>query len=167
MHQPRQTGSYKYYPLVVQIVIEQSPNLPSFQSLNYHNFQPVPSTPSRVVVRPLLRTVIQDGQAYDLQEAFGLGYQKGGQAEAADGEDDPDLNNKQCVICMTNLRNVILNPCRHVCLCKDCAQALLGRGPQDRKCPNCRAVIDDIELFEVIGSDIENKPPPEQQSQPE
>ena len=41
--------------------------------------------------------------------------------ENNDGGDDVDENNNLCVICMSQNRNVILNPCRHVAMCKECA----------------------------------------------
>ncbi|CAF0755656.1 unnamed protein product [Rotaria sp. Silwood1] len=48
------------------------------------------------------------------------------------------LNNKNestCVICLTDIRNVLLLPCRHLCLCKTCAENLKF---QSSHCPICR-----------------------------
>lgn len=48
--------------------------------------------------------------------------------------DDDDL----CVICLTNLKDTSVMPCRHMCLCKDCGESLLKHTPV---CPVCRAPI--------------------------
>ena len=40
-----------------------------------------------------------------------------------------------CVICLTDTRNVLLLPCRHLCLCGSCAESLKF---QSANCPICR-----------------------------
>ena len=40
-----------------------------------------------------------------------------------------------CVICLSDSRSVMVYPCRHLCLCRDCASALTIQQP---KCPICR-----------------------------
>jgi len=40
-----------------------------------------------------------------------------------------------CVICLTDIRNVLLLPCRHLCLCGTCAENLKY---QSANCPICR-----------------------------
>jgi len=47
--------------------------------------------------------------------------------------DDPSL---ACVICITNVKCCVMQPCAHLCLCLECA-----RGLQKRDCPLCRAPI--------------------------
>ena len=43
----------------------------------------------------------------------------------------------ECIICMENLKEVMLEPCGHVCICRACAERL--RLPSGRvKCPVCR-----------------------------
>lgn len=51
------------------------------------------------------------------------------------GDDDEDI---LCVICLTNLKDTSVMPCRHMCLCKDCGEQLLKHKPV---CPVCRAPI--------------------------
>lgn len=51
---------------------------------------------------------------------------------------DLSLNNSTestCVICLTDIRNVLLLPCRHLCLCGLCAENLKY---QSANCPICR-----------------------------
>lgn len=52
-------------------------------------------------------------------------------------------NDSQCVICWERSRNIVLLPCRHLCLCKECSQFLLPDEGQTR-CPLCRKVVDII-----------------------
>ncbi|CAH1800690.1 unnamed protein product [Owenia fusiformis] len=54
-----------------------------------------------------------------------------------DGNEAGDGNVQECVICLTNPREVIVLNCGHICLCADCAGVL----PSPRKCPICRADI--------------------------
>lgn len=44
-------------------------------------------------------------------------------------------NENPCVICLTDIRNVLLLPCRHLCLCGSCAENLKF---QSANCPICR-----------------------------
>ncbi|CAF1163673.1 unnamed protein product [Adineta steineri] len=48
---------------------------------------------------------------------------------------DISLNESTCVICLTDIRNVLLLPCRHICLCSSCAENLKF---QSTNCPICR-----------------------------
>ena len=53
------------------------------------------------------------------------------------------LERDACVICLEKCRNVVLMPCRHLCMCKACNANL-----RKRECPICRAKIDNaIEVF--------------------
>merc|ERR1719498_1644971 len=62
---------------------------------------------------------------------------EGGATEAIveTGDDDDGL----CVICLTNEKNTVVIPCRHLCLCKECAEELRNRAGQ--KCPVCRGPL--------------------------
>uniref|UniRef100_A0A6A7FZT5 von Willebrand factor type A domain containing protein n=1 Tax=Hirondellea gigas TaxID=1518452 RepID=A0A6A7FZT5_9CRUS len=48
------------------------------------------------------------------------------------GQDQEDATT--CCVCLTNAKNILLRPCRHVCLCDECA-------PKVQKCPLCSEVI--------------------------
>lgn len=46
---------------------------------------------------------------------------------------DAKLNKFMCVICMTNLRDCLLEPCSHFACCEECIKQLTGLS-----CPVCR-----------------------------
>ena len=39
-------------------------------------------------------------------------------------EEDAEDNGAECVICMCDLRDTLILPCRHLCLCNCCADSL-------------------------------------------
>ncbi|KAL4427593.1 hypothetical protein ABPG74_012984 [Tetrahymena malaccensis] len=52
-------------------------------------------------------------------------------------------DNQKCNICYSNLRNIILKPCLHMCLCYSCLKRI-----KKQECPICKAeIISYIELF--------------------
>ena len=54
---------------------------------------------------------------------------------------------RTCVVCLDREREVVLDPCRHYCLCRECSNSL-------SKCPMCRRRIEDVVDFtEVIAED--------------
>lgn len=53
-----------------------------------------------------------------------------------DDDDDIDDNTAECVICMSDIRDTLILPCRHLCLCNGCADSLRY---QANNCPICRA----------------------------
>lgn len=52
-----------------------------------------------------------------------------------------DDDDALCVICITNDKDTAVLPCRHMCLCKGCAQELMRHTP---KCPVCRGPISQL-----------------------
>jgi hypothetical protein len=63
------------------------------------------------------------GQAFEIQEIYGLesSYLGGQQKEVAACMDDQD---KECIVCMSEKIDTIIMPCRHMCICVECAQEL-------------------------------------------
>lgn len=51
-------------------------------------------------------------------------------------DDDNEDNSGECVICMSDTRDTLILPCRHLCLCNSCADSLRY---QANNCPICRA----------------------------
>ena len=48
---------------------------------------------------------------------------------------------RACVICMTEPRDTTVLPCRHMCMCSECAKVLRL---QSNKCPICRTSIESL-----------------------
>ena len=69
------------------------------------------------------------------------------QEDGCDDTDDDDIDDDQntvmipdsleCIVCMENAKEVMMEPCGHVCICRTCADTM--RLPSGRvKCPVCR-----------------------------
>jgi len=57
-------------------------------------------------------------------------------SEEDDDEDDKRSEiNRECIICLSERRDTIVLPCRHMCLCAECAELLSNRAD---RCPVCR-----------------------------
>ncbi|KAL6971448.1 putative E3 ubiquitin-protein ligase lul4 [Sarracenia purpurea var. burkii] len=88
-------------------------------------------------VRVIRQILWIDGVRYELREIYGIGNS----AAESFKDDDPG---KECVICMTEPKDTAVLPCRHMCMCSECAKALRL---QSSKCPICRQPIE--ELLEI------------------
>jgi Zinc finger, C3HC4 type (RING finger) len=87
-----------------------------------------------------------DGTSYELQEIYGLEQAgkrpAGGSTGAAGGSSAAEeAEERLCVICLVNPRDTTVLPCRHMCLCSDCASELRK---QSSKCPICRNNIESL-----------------------
>jgi len=103
-------------------------------------------------VKVLKQKIWFQGTTYELKEIFGIENTKS-TASAANGAGGSayDDGSKECVICMTEPRNTAVLPCRHMCLCRECANVLRF---QSNKCPICRSRVDT--LLEIR---VENRKP--------
>ncbi|CAG2113995.1 unnamed protein product [Medioppia subpectinata] len=90
-------------------------------------------------IKPLKQKLFVDGLTYLLQEIYGIENKnalttKGDQTLPVDN--DLEDNSSECVICMSDPRDTLILPCRHLCLCNGCADSLRY---QANNCPICRA----------------------------
>jgi len=79
-------------------------------------------------LKPLKQRHFIGGLTYLLQELYGI--------ENKGEETDTAYDGAECVICMSDLRDTLILPCRHLCLCNCCADSLRY---QANNCPICRA----------------------------
>ena len=82
---------------------------------------------------------------FQLSEVFGL----------------DDWDSEQCVACLEEPRDTILLPCRHLCICKDCAEVIKHMQADSNmrnRCPMCRAMASHfIHLDNKSGEEEEEK----------
>lgn len=84
----------------------------------------------------VVKQLLQIGaEVYELDEIFDLGA-----AELANDDEEED-DAALCVICLTHPKDTTILPCRHMCLCYDCAGQLRLA---TNKCPICRADIERV-----------------------
>ncbi|KAF9148219.1 hypothetical protein BG015_010066 [Linnemannia schmuckeri] len=92
--------------------------------------------------------MFQAGNDYELSQA-GTNKSESGEEEVEDeeGEEEEEeeepnlvlLDAPECVICLSDVKDTIVLPCRHFCICSDCGDVLRRRAPQ--RCPICRQVF--------------------------
>ena len=94
-------------------------------------------TENNYSIKALKQKLFVDGLTYLLQEIYGL-ENKSVEAAHKQFSDDDDVDDcgAECVVCMCDLRDTIILPCRHLCLCNACADSLRY---QANNCPICRA----------------------------
>jgi len=84
----------------------------------------------------LQQLLLIQGRYFVLHEFFGV-----------QRHNHPDEESAECVVCMTDRRNTAVLPCRHVCLCTNCANIV--RSQPSSKCPICRSQVDS--LMQLVG----------------
>ncbi|XP_059610999.1 probable E3 ubiquitin-protein ligase MGRN1 isoform X2 [Phlebotomus argentipes] len=89
-------------------------------------------TDGTYVLRALKQKIFVDGLSYLLQEIYGIENKNINKSSS----DDENEGNSECVICMSDGRDTLILPCRHLCLCNSCADSLRY---QANNCPICRA----------------------------
>ena len=76
-------------------------------------------------------------------------------ANITDDDDEDDKKseiNRECIICLSERRDTIVLPCRHMCLCAECAELLSNRAD---RCPICREGCQAlIQISEIQSSSI-------------
>ncbi|XP_059447950.1 probable E3 ubiquitin-protein ligase LUL4 [Corylus avellana] len=142
---------------VFPLVISAETCLPP-HSTKEHLGEPVPNAdPHTQITRAILeknneepfrvRVIKQilwiDGVRYELREIYGIG------SSVVEDFDDSDPG-KECVICMIEPKDTTVLPCRHMCMCSECAKALRM---QSNKCPICRQPIEELLEIKIKNGD--------------
>ncbi|XP_061913184.1 E3 ubiquitin ligase RNF157 isoform X2 [Entelurus aequoreus] len=127
------------FPMVVQAVVDEEHLghshilLATFEKVN-----PPPRSLKHMdgsyCVKPLKQKQVVDGVSYLLQEIYGIENKYNSQ-ESKVAEDEISDNSAECVVCLSDVRDTLILPCRHLCLCNACADTLRY---QANCCPICR-----------------------------
>jgi len=108
-------------------------------------------------VQPLKQKIQVGATSYELQEIYGIDGSAGGGggsdaesgASAGGGVEGGD-DGRECVICMTEPRDTTVLPCRHMCMCSECAKVLRM---QSEKCPICRTPVEQLLQIKISKRD--------------
>jgi len=96
-------------------------------------------TDGHFILKSLKQKLFVDGLSYLLQEIYGIENKIVGEGPAYNDACEPDDiedTGAECVVCMSDMRDTLILPCRHLCLCNTCADSLRY---QASNCPICRA----------------------------
>lgn len=92
-------------------------------------------------IKIIKQKLLAGGMELLLQEVYGIENKQKSEEEEreeadSDSEGEEDDLGAECVICITEVKDTLLLPCRHLCLCSSCAASLRF---QASNCPICRA----------------------------
>ena len=98
---------------------------------------PPPPSDGVVSIKRLKQKVKVQHKSYEVAEVYGLPppVSPSGSPPPASSE------SPECVICLTSRRTHAIFPCRHLCLCLDCAGMLRE---QTNRCPICRRAVETV-----------------------
>ncbi|XP_045046067.1 E3 ubiquitin ligase RNF157 isoform X3 [Desmodus rotundus] len=120
------------YPLVVHAVVDEGDEYFGHCHVLLGTFEK--HTDGTFCVKPLKQKQVVDGVSYLLQEIYGI-ENKYNTQESKVVEDEVSDNSAECVVCLSDVRDTLILPCRHLCLCNTCADTLRY---QANNCPICR-----------------------------
>ncbi|XP_052049890.1 E3 ubiquitin ligase RNF157 isoform X1 [Apodemus sylvaticus] len=120
------------YPLVVHAVVDEGDEYFGHCHVLLGTFEK--HTDGTFCVKPLKQKQVVDGVSYLLQEIYGI-ENKYNTQDSKVTEDDVSDNSAECVVCLSDVRDTLILPCRHLCLCNTCADTLRY---QANNCPICR-----------------------------
>ncbi|XP_061386676.1 E3 ubiquitin ligase Rnf157 [Musca vetustissima] len=102
------------------------------------------------VLRALKQKIFVDGLCYLLQEIYGIENKAINKSSI---DEDLDDHGSECVICMSETRDTLILPCRHLCLCYSCADSLRY---QANCCPICRAPFRALLQIRAVQKGVNN-----------
>ncbi|XP_067164564.1 E3 ubiquitin ligase RNF157 isoform X3 [Apteryx mantelli] len=120
------------YPMVVHAVVDEGDEHIGHCHVLLATFEK--HTDGTFCVKPLKQKQVVDGVSYLLQEIYGI-ENKYNTQDSKVAEDEVSDNSAECVVCLSDVRDTLILPCRHLCLCNTCADTLRY---QANNCPICR-----------------------------
>uniref|UniRef100_A0A8C9XAZ6 E3 ubiquitin-protein ligase n=1 Tax=Sander lucioperca TaxID=283035 RepID=A0A8C9XAZ6_SANLU len=120
------------FPMVVQAVVDEGDEHLGHSHILLATFEK--HMDMSYCVKPLKQKQVVDGVSYLLQEIYGIENKYNSQ-ESKLADDEISDNSAECVVCLSDVRDTLILPCRHLCLCNACADTLRY---QANCCPICR-----------------------------
>ncbi|RDD43922.1 RING finger protein 157 [Trichoplax sp. H2] len=124
------------YPVVIQIDSDDNEDLVNHSQVTFATFEKLQG--DIYTVKPLKQKQMVDGIWFLIQEIYGIenkNIREDEETGDATGDQIDDASD-DCVVCLSKKRNTIILPCRHLCLCSECADSLRY---QSNNCPICRS----------------------------
>jgi hypothetical protein len=95
-------------------------------------------------LKPFVQKLFIDGLSYLMQEIYGIENKtiissvsdSSNKFMSPEEQEDECNSAAECVVCLSDPRDTLILPCRHLCLCYACADSLRY---QANNCPICRA----------------------------
>lgn len=126
------TFEKELYPIAFYCVVEEEEHI-GHAHITYAVIEK--SQEGSYTIKPLKQKQVVDGLCYLLQEIYGIENKNMERLKDVDPDDEVEDSGAECVICMSDMRDTLILPCRHLCLCSSCADSLRY---QASMCPICR-----------------------------
>lgn len=132
----------KRYPLIVKLSDISSKHA----QMTYVSLKPSNSR-NEISLSVLKQKIKFNGKCYELQEIFGINEAKKSNDSTKNEQNcdkeqyDESDEGSLCIICLSEPRTLTVIPCRHMCLCEECADALRK---QSNTCPVCRTAVQSL-----------------------
>lgn len=112
---------------------------------------------SRPSLRVIEQKVLIGGTIFSMQDLYGIraSYNANQSGPAGTAED----SFAECVVCLTEPSTTAVQPCKHLCLCDDCARLLTLEVDAQQKCPVCRTHIGKLLRIVDTGRQLEQPAP--------
>lgn len=120
------------YPVVIHCAVEEEEHA-GHSHIMYAVIEKSPE--GSYIIKPLKQKQFVDGLCYLLQEIYGIENKNMERLKDVDPDEEVEDSGAECVICMSDMRDTLILPCRHLCLCSACAESLRY---QASMCPICR-----------------------------
>ncbi|PXF44508.1 putative E3 ubiquitin-protein ligase LUL3 [Gracilariopsis chorda] len=130
------------YPLVIKLdATSPSTNTPITSNIvrSHITLAEFSFADSRPSLRVIEQKVLIGGTIFSMQDLYGIraSYNANQNGPAGTAED----SSAECVVCLTEPSTTAVQPCKHLCLCDDCARLLTLEVDAQQKCPVCRTHI--------------------------
>ncbi|XP_069785729.1 E3 ubiquitin ligase RNF157 isoform X2 [Narcine bancroftii] len=141
------------YPMVIHAVVDEGEEHLGHSHVLLNTFDK--NADGNCSVKPLKQKQVVDGVSYLLQEIYGIENKYNG-LQCKVPSDELSDNSAECVVCLSDIRDTLILPCRHLCLCNACADTLRY---QANNCPICRLPFRALLQIRAMRKKVDPLPP--------